>query len=363
MLTKLLIIPFIFVIAGFGEYSDDNMRTPNVDISVDDWSSQLEKEIQAKKEVKRARVFKDIEIEDNPCGTNLMPIRVGVIKNNPPFSWQFPVKRMGVFGEYDDVENDGLIQKLAAELMKSFGNPLYNIAYLDGTKSMEKALQRGEIDIGIGIPYNPDPLLGIDYVYPAFFSNPIVAIFKNKKDADSINNFTDLKDLRGIAAADKEGLAGMIASFKSSEGGIKIISPNISLTEMYDYLLYNRINYILTSLYFAKAYKDEYELENDIYFSSPIRAQQQFIGFSKNSDCRAYKEYIEEFLEDDVFSRMEKLYYDHVSLWKETNSEILPYKERQKVKESGSKRTQKNNKAQNLDEDVIKKNVVPVLKY
>ncbi len=204
--------------------------------------------------------------------------------------------------------------------------------------------------MAIAIPYNVNYISTIDYLYPAFLANHIIAVFANKSKSQEIKTYADLKGMRGVAFVNKDGLKDDIKNFMATEKGVNIFSSDYDDAKTYNYLLENRFSYILTSLYNAELAQDSLDIKDYTFLSEPIITKQLFIAFSKNSRCRVYSKYFEDYLNKLKLADVEELFFEHREKWLEKNKKEIPFVATQKAIEKNNKKLQSPE-----DEAIIKK--------
>ncbi len=332
MLTKLLIIPLFFILTGFDtSHTDDFMPLPdNKDVS-EEWMNieeELEKKAKAKEELEnigKRKYFEDYEIKESECGKQFRLFSAGMVKNYVPFNWENAKRTRSNRVITYKYEYNGIFNHILNNIFASFGNPLWTIKYYNSNEELENALLKTEVDLAIGITYDQNPLNNIDYIYPAFFPNPIVAVFKDEKKAKKTKSFTDLSGHTGVTLGKLEDLESTIENFTSSDKNIKLVSSDVSAEDLYTYLLEGKIDYILTSLYSAQAYRESFSLEDEVFISDVLRTQQLFIGFAKNSRCRPYDKYFKEFVDKFTHKDLTYIYNVVIGTWVNENKKLLPY--------------------------------------
>ncbi len=332
MLIKLLILPIFFIICGFGEYigeyTNDNQAPKNSEFITDDW--QVIEEPQTNEKVAQEKKFKDLQIKNNRCGEYEQPFKIGVVKNYYPFLWKIEHKEKNGAREKITYTYKGVFIDFINNIIKSLGNPKVEYISFNSNKEIEKALQRAEIDIGLGIPYNPDSFLNIEYLYPAFMANPIIAILNTEEQAKQITDFNKLENLKGLSYISKEGLDILTNSFMSDNKNIQILNTNSIARNLYNSLLENKFSYILTSLYSAQFYRNLFALKGAVFFSEPVRLQQLFIGFSKNSTCRPYSKYFTEYIKGNISNEILNSIKTYIDV--PMDKQLLPYIKKQRQK-------------------------------
>ncbi len=318
MLIRIIILPLFLLLSGFGgEYRDDNMSLPGDVELVEEYIQEKDEYVEEEKVVEKKKTFDDIRIKKSLCGTLHSPMKIALVKNNIPYSWQEKIIIKGGRSDIIKYNNYGMMHDLGIYLQDFMNGPNVSFVYYDTMKQMEKALRRGEVDMIIGMPYNPDQMLGIEYIYPAFFPMPMVAVTTSQSMSESINDYTELKGQKGVAFAAVEGLDDMIKGFATATKGINIVPTKASPTVIYRYLVEKKFKYIFTSLYGARTFQKSMDLEDKIFISDPIWTQQLFFAVSKNSKCRVYKSYFEGFAKQITLESLEFVFNKNMYEWEQ----------------------------------------------
>lgn len=247
--------------------------------------------------------------KEDICGTPDEPIRVASFSTNPPLGW---VDAIWSAREMTGYTGNGFAINLFEQLAKD-ENISFKVGAYSSYQNALEALQRGKIDILLGMYYNPKLTRFFNVIYPAYMNNPIIAVFK-KGNEKPVQTFKDLVGLKGVVR--QEELFYPII-YPSLPAGINVAQV-FGAKEAFTGLMDGTYDYILTGLYNAETELRRFKLIDETVVSdTPLTQLQIFFAMSKKSECKNLKKPISDRLETLLKDpkAIHKLLIDNIDGW------------------------------------------------
>lgn len=203
--------------------------------------------------------------------------------NTPPFSWTHPIVDSG--GNSRFLMN-GLGVDLANLVIDRIGDIERSAHATYRFDAARRHLSRNEADLLVSTYYIRDDMKNVDYIYPAYLSNPIMIMTMRDKPLTKAEDLLDKK--------------GGISKSEEFTDSLKSLYPNLSLTEVKDYktallaLQSGEFDYILTGLYTSEAETRRFRVDGAVAVSGPINYLKIFMAISEKSCLAEFKNIFQE---------------------------------------------------------------------
>ena len=180
----------------------------------------------------------------------------------------------------DSMNYKNIFSEMLEDYAKDYN---FNVSYRyrDKYRKILQSLRAGDIDIMLGVYSGTDDYRGLELIYPAIISNPIVIVTLPKNSA-KIKNIDDLGNLKG-AIGSFEYLSDYVKSEVKKRNVLFVETP----FDLYKKLYTGDVDYILASAYNARiviaklGLTGKFSISQNAVWDIPI-----FLGISKFSPYR-----------------------------------------------------------------------------
>ncbi len=222
------------------------------------------------------------------CGGDIggTALRVVGFKEYPPFSWSSEDMKFYHEKKRHKYFYHGFVYNHLRETLKNI--KLINIENLvsDSFAETQKAMLHGKIDVLFQSYYLDESSSGMDFVYPAYFGNPLVVVSRKTKPV-VIDDASELKGLKGVIRKEEE-IDGLVRGLLPTDTKIDVVDGAETAFRM---LLSGDADFMITSPYAADAESKRFKIKDKIVIGKRVlRHIKYFMAFSKMSPCRAFKD-------------------------------------------------------------------------
>lgn len=183
-------------------------------------------------------------------------------------------------GYRDGNQITGAGATMLAEIGANLGITIVPL-YTGTWEEAQEATREGTADIIFGIYYNDDRATYLDYVQPAFTTDPVV-VFIRQGEGFTFTGQDDLVGKRGVTNTGESFGVELDAFIAESLDVERANGVDAAFTE----LLEGRADYMIFGLYPGEAVITEMGVDDQIAVLSPTLLEaDMFVAFSKQSSC------------------------------------------------------------------------------
>ena len=257
-----------------------------------------------------AKDMKKFKEKMENCGTrDRRDYLVGGFSDYPPFIWK-TYERID-FSRVKSVYN-GFVPYLLKDIFEELGIVHKKDVFFSSPEEMKKNFIRENIDLILLTQYEGDSI-GYDYLFPAFFGNPIMVISPQE---------------RKIETVDPKAFSGKLAVFWKGENIKRLLTGVLptdaklvetqTMKEAFDKVLSGEADLLFASSYVFLAEAKRLNVFDKLYMYKEIfRAVKLFMAIPKSSQCRFLKEMIQAAVNKRLENKEEirKKIFDYIDLW------------------------------------------------
>lgn len=260
----------------------------------------------------------------NNCGAsnNGQDFRIAGFKDYPPFSW----------AELDQnfLENTGnkrytyhgFILDPLKEALKDINVTYIGELVFDTFNDAQRGVLHGKVDLLFSSYYVDEGKSGQDYIYPAYFGNPFIAVSRKTRPVD-VRDISELKGLKGVVRREEE-VESLIRGLLPTDTKLVVVDGPRKAFEM---LLSGDADFMITSPYAADAEAKRFQVKDKLHFGTKVlRHIKYFMAFSKMSPCRPYKDVFAQKFSERFKNKeeVEKLIHKNIDIWVEQHADEPP---------------------------------------
>lgn len=265
------------------------------------------------------------EYPERTCGgkDSIYPFKIGGFADYAPFSWKEQdmdeFKRSGkVVYRYHGFVVDAVMQALKDTKIFKIEEVMF-----DTNEELRKAAAHGTIDILFTTFYEGEGTAGLDYIYPAYFGNPVTVISRRDKKVEK-SDPAEFKGMKGVVRKE-EGMLAMVQGQLPTDTKIVEVTGAESAFKL---LLDGEVDFMISSPYAVQAEAERLGVKDKLYiYPKSLRPMKIFAAFSKLSKCRQFKEKFEESFSAQFSNKeeAEKRMHKYIKIWNESaqNSEEI----------------------------------------
>lgn len=222
------------------------------------------------------------------CGGDVggVALRVVGFKEYPPFSWSSEDMKFYHEKKRHKYYYHGFVYNHLREALKNI--KLINIenVVVDSFSETQKAMLHGKIDVLFQSYYVDESSSGMDFVYPAYFGNPLIVVSRQTKPV-VIEDASELKGMKGVIRNEEE-IESLVRGLLPTDTKIDVVD---GAETAFRKLLSGDADFMITSPYAADAESKRFKVKDKIVIGKRVlRHIKYFMAFSKLSPCRAFKE-------------------------------------------------------------------------
>ena len=234
--------------------------------------------------------------------------------NYPPFSWL----------EMDDGQERfrGFVPDFVRRTLNNMNIEVIKERPFDDYAKIQKALLHGKVDLSFVGHYIDETKSGQDYVYPAYFGNPLIVVSRASKRIN-VKDASGLKGLKGVIRREEE-IESLIAPILPTDTKLEVVDKT---EEAFRKLLSGDADFMITSPYAADAEAKRFKIKDKLYFGTQaLRHIKYFVSFSKMSPCRKYKKAFTEQFEPQIKDKaeIEKKLLEYIQIWADKYADEPP---------------------------------------
>lgn len=260
----------------------------------------------------------------NNCGAsnNGQDFRIAGFKDYPPFSW----------AELDQnfLENTGnkrytyhgFILDPLKQALKDINVTYIGELVFDTFNDAQRGVLHGKVDLLFSSYYVDEGKSGQDYIYPAYFGNPFIAVSRKTRPVD-VRDISELKGLKGVVRREEE-VESLIRGLLPTDTKLVVVDGPRKAFEM---LLSGDADFMITSPYAADAEAKRFQVKDKLHFGTKVlRHIKYFMAFSKMSPCRPYKDVFAQKFSERFKNKeeVEKLIHKNIDIWVEQHADEPP---------------------------------------
>ena len=224
----------------------------------------------------------------------------------PPFSWL----------SEEDVGNGNKKKYTLIGIGVDYFNHILNKTFkkvyssndiiVDSNEKIMRSIIKGSADIHVDTFYDPDPRLGMEYIYPSYISLHMVTVTRKGDEKTQISSIDDLKKYKGAASKNEntQWIFQTIGINTENDDKIKIVEPSENTyKELFTMLMTGEVDYILTNIYSARAEIARYKAYNIVKVNEKdiLKLNRLFFAVSKMSpSCRYFIKDMENTINNDL---------------------------------------------------------------
>jgi len=210
----------------------------------------------------------------------------------PPFSW--------LLTEQIDDRKKFTLRGIGVDYFNHILNKTFKKVYssnniiVDSNEKIMRSMVKGSADIYVDAFYDPDPSLGMEYVYPSYLTLHMITITRKGDEKTKIQSIDYLKKYKGIISKNENAqwIFQTIGVDMEKSDNIKIIEPSENtFRDMFTMLLSGEADYILTNIYSARAETARYKTYDILQVNEQniLKKNRLFFAVSKMSpSCRSF---------------------------------------------------------------------------
>ncbi|HBO59795.1 MAG TPA: hypothetical protein DD624_07800 [Alphaproteobacteria bacterium] len=232
------------------------------------------------------------EFPNRSCGGEKSDayFKIAGFSHYPPFSWKTAdleeYKRRGVRA----YKYEGFAVDLVETALKEIKVKKIESVFFDSEEELRRAVLEGKVDLIFTTFYQGGDKTGLDFIYPAYFGNPLTVISRADKKVE-VADIAELKGMLGVIRRE-EGVLPLIQGKLPTD--TKVIEVD-GVDAAFDKLLSGEADFMISSPYSVIAESRLRKNKDKLHIQSkPLRPVKLFAAFSKMSKCKRYKEKFEE---------------------------------------------------------------------
>ena len=239
-------------------------------------------------------------------------LRIGGFSTYPPFVWEIPDPKLVGKVTKPPVIYHGFIADLLNDILVEIGVKYKTDVLFSSAEDMREKVMHNGVDLIFTAYYEGDSS-GYDYIFPAYFGNPVMIISPADRRVETV----DPAKFSGRRAVvwQGENLAQLL------RGGLPTdtkLDETPTMEKAFDMILSGEADFMFGSPYIVRAEAKRLKVFKKIYMHKEVfRSVKLFMAFSKFSQCRFLKEPLKKALqkkfEDKEYIR--KKLFDYVDEW------------------------------------------------
>lgn len=257
-------------------------------------------------------------VDDCGASNNGQDFRIAGFKDYPPFSWaeldQTFLRDTG--GER--YAYHGFVLDPLKQALKDINVIHVRELAFDTFNDAQRSVLHGKVDLLFSSYYVDEGKSGQDYIYPAYFGNPFIAVSRKTKPID-VQDVSELKGLKGVVRREEE-VEPLIRGLLPTDTKLVVVDGP---REAFKMLLSGDADFMITSPYAADAEAKRFQVKDKLHFGKKVlRHIKYFMAFSKMSPCRPYKGVFAQKFNERFKNKeeVEKLIHKYIDIWVERHA-------------------------------------------
>lgn len=253
------------------------------------------------------------------------PFKIAGFAHYPPFSWKAADLDRFKETRHHIYTYDGFVAEYVKEALKKIKVKDIESLFFDSEEEMRRAVLEGKVDLVFTTFYRGGDRTGLDYIYPAYFGNPLAVISRADKKVEK-SEISDLKGMIGVIRRE-EGMLPLIQGQLPTD--TKIIEVD-GVEAAFKKLTDGEADFMISSPYAVMAEAKRLNMKDKIYIHpKALRPVKFFAAFSKMSRCMRYKKLLEPELQKlfEDKSSAEKKMKEYIDKWAKNGDTALDFPE------------------------------------
>jgi len=251
------------------------------------------------------------------------PFKIAGFAHYPPFSWKSADIERFKDTRHHIYTYDGFVAEYVKAALKNIKVKDIESQFFDSEDEMRRAVLEGKVDLIFTTFYQGGDRSGLDYIYPAYFGNPLAVVSRADKKVEK-SEIADLKGMIGVIRRE-EGMLGLIQGQLPTD--TKIVEVD-GVEAAFKKLMDGEVDFMISSPYAVMAEAKRLNLKDKIYIHPHVlRPVKFFAAFSKMSRCTRYKKLLEPELKKlfEDKSAAEKKMKEYIDKWAEHGDTALDF--------------------------------------
>jgi polar amino acid transport system substrate-binding protein len=179
----------------------------------------------------------------------------------------------------------GAAPDLVAAIARNLGVKTVNSKDYGSWEKAQAAVRSGEADVIFGIYKNDERMKWLDYVEPAFMTDPVSVVVR-QGEGFAFSKWEDLKGRKGVTNAG-ESFGNKFDGFMASTLTVKRAQ---GVDKAFEALMDRSADYLIIALYPGRILARELGLAAKVEFlPQEVDSFGMYVGFSKKSKCNSIK--------------------------------------------------------------------------
>lgn len=245
--------------------------------------------------------------------------KIAGFSHYPPFSWKAVDLEEYRQRNTRTYKYDGFAVDLVKTALKEIKVKKIKSVFFDSEEDLRRAVSEGKVDLIFTTFYQGGDKTGLDFIYPAYFGNPLTVISRADKKVD-VADISELKGMLGVVRRE-EGVLPLIQGKLPTD--TKVVEVD-GVDAAFEKLLSGEVDFMISSPYSVIAESKMRKNEDKLYIQQkPLRPVKLFAAFSKMSRCKRYKEKFEEAFAKHYADKAdaERRMKTYVKLWAEKGAQ------------------------------------------
>lgn len=241
------------------------------------------------------------------------PFKIAGFASYPPFSWKAADLERFKETRHHIYTYDGFVAEYVKAALKNIKVKDIESLFFDSEEEMRRAVLEGKVDLVFTAFYQGGDRTGLDYIYPAYFGNPLAVISRADKKVEK-SEIADLKGMIGVIRREEGILALIQGQLPTDAKLIEVDGVEAAFKKLTD----GEADFMISSPYAATAEAKRLNMLDKIYiYPHALRPVKFFAAFSKMSRCARYKKLLapelKKMFEDK--SAAEKKMKEYINKW------------------------------------------------
>lgn len=245
--------------------------------------------------------------------------KIAGFSHYPPFSWKAADLEEYKRRNIQAYKYDGFAVDLVKTALEEIKVKKIESVFFNSEEDMRRAVLEGKVDLIFTTFYQGGNKTGLDFIYPAYFGNPLTVISRADKKVD-VADIAELKGMLGVVRRE-EGVLPLIQGKLPTD--TKVVEVD-GVDAAFEKLLSGEADFMISSPYSVIAESKMRKNEDKLYIQQkPLRPVKLFAAFSKMSKCKRYKEKFEEAFAKHYADKAdaERRMKTYVKLWAEKGAQ------------------------------------------